>query len=391
MSLSYKLGRSATRAASPLGFDVLTISFFVAVAGGAFFSFSFYFVPPAGVFPIVGPFLLTLLYCGAAVALLATKKRFDFEQIGDSCYYLGFLITLFSLIASLLALGGGDLGVGNRVILERFGAALSTTVIGMLARVVIVQVHRSPEDNRSMADHEMSQTMVDLSGSVRRGVEEFDAALRKASAMLTEMAEEVRTELRDGAAQQTRTVEEITRSFERALDGVTDRLSERIGTVEFEPEGFKQSLGALTTAIEEEIAKFREQLADLKKSTNQNKTAWGKLTEQVDGATERMQAAQENLKAMEMIVEGLFKGASASEQLAARLDSLNTRLEETASAMESGGNAMREQATAAQEDIDLIRKLREEMEAERRQIVTAVDDVFAQLTKAARAIVDVLR
>jgi hypothetical protein len=390
MSIPYKAGATVARVLKPR-VDPLSVLFFVCLSLGGAFSFSNYIVPPTGFFPLIGPVVATVLYCLIASHQIATKRRHDYEQTADSCYYLGFLITLFSLIASLLALGGGGLAPGNSIVLERFGAALGTTVIGMLFRVMLVQFRKSPEEKSTEANARISSTIVDLSTSMDRAVDDFEKSLKVASEKLAGAGEEVRGEMRSGAKAHSEAMEKMVQQLDRTLSTAADTISVRISEMSLEPKEFQESLQSVMDTIEEEVTSFRGQVTELKKATTQNKTAWGKLTAEVDGAADKIGGAQDKLAGLGLIVDGLMNTASASEKLSAQLDALCTKVEATGGALEDGGGAMRAQVKAAHDDIATIKQLRSEIDAERQAVVKAVDEVFKHLTNAADSIVNELR
>ena len=73
------------------------------------------------------------------------KPRAERLNYGDSCYYLGFLFTVASLIIALLDIGlKGELTVPEVAI--RFGAAMVTTLLGMAIRVWLVTFAKQQED-----------------------------------------------------------------------------------------------------------------------------------------------------------------------------------------------------------------------------------------------------
>ena len=94
----------------------------------------------------LGPFLAAgwaagamLLYV-AAVVLLG-RLRLEPEAIGDNCYYLGFLLTLSSLSATLYQLAQSQEQTElMRSIVSGFGIALVSTILGILLRVIFIQL-----------------------------------------------------------------------------------------------------------------------------------------------------------------------------------------------------------------------------------------------------------
>ena len=80
-----------------------------------------------------------LLYV-AAVAFLG-RLRIEPEVIGDNCYYLGFLLTLSSLSATLYQLAQSEEQAElMRSIVSGFGIALISTILGILLRVIFIQL-----------------------------------------------------------------------------------------------------------------------------------------------------------------------------------------------------------------------------------------------------------
>lgn len=66
------------------------------------------------------------------------------EKFADSCYYLGFIFTIASIIASLFDLHNIGTGLGD--VAARFGAAMISTCLGVIVRVVLVSFRQNSED-----------------------------------------------------------------------------------------------------------------------------------------------------------------------------------------------------------------------------------------------------
>lgn len=66
------------------------------------------------------------------------------EKFADSCYYLGFIFTIASIIASLFDLQNIGTGLGD--VAARFGAAMISTCLGVIVRVVLVSFRPNAED-----------------------------------------------------------------------------------------------------------------------------------------------------------------------------------------------------------------------------------------------------
>ena len=91
-------------------------------------------------------FALPLLVMVAYIVLGYFRKDTDVsdEKFADTCYYLGFIFTITSIIFSLFDLPN----IGTRIqdIAVRFGAAMVSTVLGLGVRVYLVSFRQDIND-----------------------------------------------------------------------------------------------------------------------------------------------------------------------------------------------------------------------------------------------------
>jgi hypothetical protein len=91
----------------------------------------------------------------AAVPLLRIRE----DQLGDNCYYLGFLFTLASLAYALYQFGAtADVDQ----IVANFGLALGSTITGILLRVLINQARRDVLETEQDARMALAEAVVRL-------------------------------------------------------------------------------------------------------------------------------------------------------------------------------------------------------------------------------------
>lgn len=78
----------------------------------------------------------------AVLTLVSVRARLDSGQIGDNAYYLGFVLTLVALAVTLYEIGSKGTEISDdllRDVIAGFGIALSSTIIGVCVRVVLLQ------------------------------------------------------------------------------------------------------------------------------------------------------------------------------------------------------------------------------------------------------------
>lgn len=94
------------------------------------------------IFGLALPLLVMLAYIG--FGYYRRDNSVSDEKFADSCYYLGFIFTIASIIASLFDLHNIGSGLGD--VAARFGAAMISTCLGVIVRVVLVSFRQSSED-----------------------------------------------------------------------------------------------------------------------------------------------------------------------------------------------------------------------------------------------------
>jgi len=91
-------------------------------------------------------FVVPLILMVSYIAIGYRRENDDVpdEKFADSCYYLGFIFTITSIIFSLFDLPS----IGTRIqdIAVRFGAAMISTVLGLSVRVYLVSFKRDAAD-----------------------------------------------------------------------------------------------------------------------------------------------------------------------------------------------------------------------------------------------------
>ena len=112
---------------------------------------------------------LIFLYVFASKVMLGVKVRND--QLGDNCYYLGFLYTLLSLSVSLWSLPTAADNNAIEMILTNFGIAILSTFAGITLRVILNQFRFDPEEIEEASRIELSEATKrvrnELDGSIK--------------------------------------------------------------------------------------------------------------------------------------------------------------------------------------------------------------------------------
>jgi hypothetical protein len=311
------------------------------------------------------------------------KLKLDPETIGDNCYYLGFIFTLASLAYTLNSISGGEENADNiKPIVSGFGVALSSTIVGVMLRVFLLQFR----PDMVAKDRETRITLQSASQNYRTALGQSTTALKQFSLemqqKLAEHHEHLRAESakaledqrrrieedtkRSGEALQKATAHAVSRSLE-AVEGMMQRSAERAEeTARESADRTRKSLEGFANELARALEILNAQMTELARAGGDAGNTLADGVEAVRGSTERFQRAMESLSAN---VEGAAPTieasarraadamADASESYAGKLDAvakaidpsrLDAALTTHASSMRDASEAMRVAAAAAQ-------------------------------------------
>jgi len=142
--------------------------------------------------------------------ILGHKRRDEdvpLEQFADSCYYLGFLFTLVSLIFALHNIEVNDdtswTMIGN--VIEKNSIALVTTVVGLFIRVFLVQFQASSDQQREQIlkrmfnEFEKLTTVISISINEIKKINEIETSIQGIFNTLTKYMNQLNQSIKQNA------------------------------------------------------------------------------------------------------------------------------------------------------------------------------------------------
>lgn len=340
----------------------LAIAFAIGTAGVV----AFKILPVHPAFGALFAALVLVLY--ALIAYVATPLRIDSETIGDNCYYLGFLLTLTSLAVTLyfvVAAPAGDRAALIPEIISGFGVALSSTIVGVFLRVLMLQLKVDVEARERRARLELDEVArafrLELGStldrvksfsteSVQQAAERearmraaFDALMADMQAELLKSAQEFGPALREAVSLQTRS----------ALEQVSNAVAEAGAEASI---GIRGSLGAMVKRATNLTELQVEAAAQIAETVKQLQAVAASLAEASEMTVSRLSATQGALAEFSQEITRRIEGEGSTMQDA--LEAARLRIEEGADAylaatirvaerLEAGHRAMEDSMTGA--------------------------------------------
>ncbi|MTH60883.1 hypothetical protein [Paracoccus litorisediminis] len=275
-----------------------------------------------GAHPLVSAgFAAAVLFAYAIITWIATPLRMDSETIGDNAYYLGFLFTLTSLAVTLYFVieAGSETARLIPEIISGFGVALSSTIVGVFLRVLMLQLKVDVEARERRVRLELDESarrfrtelgisldkVKSFSTESLQQASEREARMRTASeAMMVEMQAEL---LKSAAEFGPALRESIQAQAEAAFSEITKAVAEVSAKAAEEIRSVMREMSGITG----EIAKAgRNTAADVTDGLERLKFASETLAESSELTVTRLMAAERKARELSEALAGQLMGGS---------------------------------------------------------------------------------
>ena len=375
---------------SPSHNNAIRIAFLVALAGKIISAVLSIILNSPWVFGFGIPLTIMLVYM--IFGHFQTHKGcYRIRQgYGDSCYYLGFLFTVASIILALFVLGSEDNLVTSELAI-RFAAAMITTLLGMAVRVYIVTFADKEDEKLPITEQTIAITpqVINDSDSFEVRVQANLDNLRTLNQSLInniDSAEKMRISLQSLVGRVQSDLEEMTKSTEKYLQSLMENTSNLLTDTQTK----------FNAALEETVRDTANQMHLLVQNSTDNAQQYVqgalKNIEQIsvaskdslressellastfnDTAQARIQTFTENTEKLGQAVESLSQHISSIEK---PIGSLKESVQETKRTLESDISAK------LNADVDHVR-------AKMTQLSASTDDLLTKTTAISKNLKD---
>jgi hypothetical protein len=282
---------------------------------------------------------LILVYAVSVASIPALRIRED--QLGDNCYYLGFLYTLTSLGWALYKFAQFN-DIAD--IISNFGLALISTVVGIMARVVINQARKdvleTERDARMMLTESMvamrvqlddavialksfcAQTQQIAGDAIRENAERANSALEQSVAKIGDTSNIVLTRIEqafDEFNENTKKLNQVAAGTVKALEKLINRLE----TMEPPSDLISRRLDAVMESAEKAGNLLRERLEADERAISEAASRMKDMEERLKSAAGWISAAGSGLGG---VAETSMRAVNAAEAASQKLGSLTSTM-----------------------------------------------------------------
>ncbi len=280
------------------------------------------------------------------------------EKFADSCYYLGFIFTISSIIVCLFDLGA----IGERLgeIAVRFGAAMVTTVAGLIVRVILVNFRKDAYDIRQAIEQDlldaeralrthlelavdrlrefegivddgsrtaMARVQLSIEDAVGVYSQRFQALFERIAADNRKLSEEsvahaklVSDKLDEILSGHATALVRSMNSLQKSVDDFTRNLDARLKTISFPDDFFARSLAEPVFRLRDAMDEIAQQVAELSGTLHEGAKRVGlgleRVGRQSDRITLSLQQVQASMEASRKLSAAAAEAANAEARRA---------------------------------------------------------------------------
>jgi hypothetical protein len=280
------------------------------------------------------PLLVMAIYIG--LGLKRQDRDVTDEKFADSCYYLGFIFTITSIVFSLFDLPS----IGERIqdIAVRFGAAMVSTVAGLIVRVYLVSFRQDSGD-----------VLKDAEDALLEAGQKFREQLVMAYEKLGDFQSQVTTATETSVEAVRLQVEKLAQDHSVRMERVFVELNER------NQQAVTQALSEVSAAsrrMSQSVDGYAENMKSNLQALGNKVDAFG------DAVTRRLQTTTfpDDYFASQLAAP-LEQLKAASSKVSEQVQSSASAATEAASVLTAAIRKLKMKATQAEESLDTVVRL----------------------------------
>ena len=340
--------------------------------------------------------VLMLLY---AIYAYSYVESTNLSQIADSAYFLGFLFTLSSITMALVdyvAIKDAEKQIGS--IVNMFGFALLTTIMGLLIKLLLERIKPSVNDltDKTFTEFERTVSKFDLQlGSTADKFKMFEKlVLDKLEKQVDQITKQLNVAVNQSTQTLTKHVEESVISLRDSMrDSGTEfsnALNKASDEMDLPTDFFTNQLKEPLLNMKDQINSFNSELTEVIKS--QGKIASN--TEKVSQVVEKLAVKMDLTEKLPDYVEVIENSVNEINSITVALSNTNNKINEISQSFDevvegektklSLTNEMRGQMAS---DLEFLQDYKKEMKNALTKSTQYIELLKSELTEAAALIV----
>ncbi len=267
---------------------------------------------------------VVLMFCYALIIGKAGTGRLRADQAGDNCYYLGLIYTLASLSYAIFTFDPD--GIATTVV-QGFGIALATTIVGLILRVFFSQGRPDLENTEEEIRLEMTDAVARLKGELNTAVRDLHDFSQRVQQVLTEVHTSAVTSIESFSKASVSGMQEVSEAASTAIRDEANDFALR-------SKRYSTTFDSLLTKVERHGELF-DDIATIQEHLTISSVSIGTVANETKSAMEALLTTSHSARASADETQSSVVAATAlAERLLASVNSLQTHIAATNAASE---------------------------------------------------------
>nr|WP_314444428.1 hypothetical protein [uncultured Sphingomonas sp.] len=233
-----------------------------------------------GAVGFAGPLLTILGFYGFGQLQGFVDRSDTRQQFADSCYFLGFLLTMVAMLAGFLPAGLLGQEITSQGILRHFSMALGATALGLVCRILVLQGGRSLGEITAEVEATLTQYARQVSNEAQSIASELAAVRAQVELQREQVTSLVTVDLRNSVQEAFEPIVQSAKAISGNLSSQTEQIvssaqrlqialsqsAEQVATINEVRDEAKQAAEVAATNVAGALKKFELQILELRKS-----------------------------------------------------------------------------------------------------------------------------
>lgn len=312
-----------------------------AIVGSLAIVASKYFLLPTWLVAL-GAMVIMLLY--ALVVNLRGTGKLRSDQAGDNCYYLGLIFTLTSLAYAIFTF---DPEKTATTIVQGFGIALATTILGLVLRVFFSQSRVDLYEIEDTARLKLAEAAGELRAELSRLALDFKDFTFGLKQSVTELRDEAQVSIAESSKQTISLINKLSEDITSSLASQSQNLAQSASELVKKTASVSRSLERHSGAIDDFAAAHELMTGNVRliaDATQGLKTSSDTILEQARSAGTIQSVTQQTMVGVDRAATQLNNSLDSMLQILAKLEQeFTARLED----LEQGPKQVADKALGA--------------------------------------------
>lgn len=322
------------------------------------------------------------------------------NQIADSAYFLGFLFTLSSITMSLINFASINRDADKQIgeIVNLFGFALATTILGLLIKLLLENVKPSVSDltDKTFSDFERTVSQFDL--QLVSSADKFKTFQDLVIGQLEKHAEDITDQLDIVVNQTTQTltkyIEEsgtsLSDSMRKSGENFSEALNKASNEMDLPTDFFTNQIKEPLINMKDQINSFNNELSEVIKSQGtiaKNTEKVSKVVEKLAIKMDLSEKMPDYIEVIEQSVNGINSITESLNRTTQKVNEISHSFSEVVEGEKTKliqTNEMRDQMVL---DLEFLQNYKKEMKDSLTKSTQYIEILKSELTDAAELIV----